>query len=295
MTTKFLAAGSVALVGAGSFLAATPAQAYTTADCGTIPEGAFAAVLDGDVCSLTFIASSDTNWTVPSNIERLAAVLIGGGGLGSNQYGCGYGGGGGEVIYVSDVELADVVDISIGIGGNPIDSSDGGNTVFGPYAAAGGEAGYWPNGGYSGSDNASAGVGGDADYGVRGGGAKSAADGTDPGAGYAPNDPDLTENDAFFPEQPQMLPWGAGGDGACGSVVIPDRTGFGEGGAANGTDTLTGTDGAVIFRWAAVDTAEGLASTGIDANGIGMTAGVLGISGVALGIVAAARRSRRVK
>ena len=229
MSNKILAAGSVALMGAGSFMGAAPANAFTVDDCGTVPDGAFVSLLDGDVCSLTFIASSDTDWAVPSGIERLAAVLVGGGGRGVNDTSCGYGGGGGEVVYVSDVDPADVVDISVGIGGNPVDDSDGGNTTFGSYTAAGGDGGSWPNGGYSGSDNASEGVNGDADAGVRGGGAKSAATTTTPGEGYAPDDADLTEGDEFFPAQDQMLPWGAGGDGGCGGDIIPDFTGYGEG------------------------------------------------------------------
>ena len=98
MTNKILAAGSVALVGAGSLLGATAAQAYTEADCGTEPTGAFLSLINDDICSLTFNSTSDTDWTIPAGIDRLAAVLVGGGGGSVSFVGGGYAGGGGEVI-----------------------------------------------------------------------------------------------------------------------------------------------------------------------------------------------------
>lgn len=297
MTSKILAAGSATLIGAASLLAAAPAHAITVADCGTVPDGAFVNLINGEVCTVLFNYNSETNWTAPNNVERIAAVLVGGGGGSVSFVGAGYGGGGGEVLYIDDVDPDDVVDIAVGEGGTFANGGDGEQTSFGPYTALGGEHGDWSLGGDlgdSGSGNSGAPNGGNIDNGLYGGGAKTAATSSASGEGYLLSDPDLTDNDPLFPVQETAIPWGQGG-----SIVdtMPEQTGYGEGGSASSSTSMEGTQGAIIFRWAAVasDDSDALADTGVDANGIGITAGVLGLSGVALGVFAAVRRSRRIQ
>lgn len=294
MTQKILAAGSIALMGAGALLGATPANAATVADCGSVPDGAFVGLINDEICVVTFNLSSSTDWTVPDGIDRLAAVLVGGGGGSVSFVGVGYAGGGGEVIYVSDVDPADVVDIVVGEDGNITNNGDGQDSSFGPYVARGGEHGEWDSTlGDSGNGNAGAAVNGDIDSGLYGGGAKTPATPTSAGEGYLLSDPELTEGDELFPAVDGAHAWGAGG----GLGTIPNVTGYGEGASATAANSSTGTQGAVMFRWNVTDvqTDSDLAATGVDANTIGITAGVLGAAGVGLAVLAAARRARREK
>lgn len=289
MPNRIVAASSVALMGAGSLLAATPAAAYTSADCGTVPDGAFVSLINDNICSVTFNADSDTEWEVPAGIDRLAAVLVGSGGGGTSIAGCGYGGGGGEVIYIDDVDPADLTDLSVGESSLTNPDGHGYPTSFGPYEAAGGFVGDDnSNAGWSGNGNISAYEGSN----NHGGGAKGDATSTGPGEGYMLHDPELTLDDPLFPDTGSTTQWGRGGSG----TETPGVNGYGTGGNSDGA---AGTQGAAIFRWSLddmntdADDSEPLASTGIDANGIGLTAGVLGLGGVGLAAIAAARRALR--
>ena len=136
MTNKILAAGSVALMGAGALIGAAPAHAsITDADCGPIPTDAFLEVVDGEICNLTFDSQSATNWAFPTNVDRIAAVIIGGGAGIVLADSTGYAGGGGEVLYVNDVDTADIASMIIGGGGASSFSyggaADGEDTVLG--------------------------------------------------------------------------------------------------------------------------------------------------------------------
>ena len=297
MNNKFLAAGSVALMGAGSLLGATPANAFTEADCGTVPADAFLELLGEDICSVTFDINSETAWEVPAGIDRLAAVLIGGGGCSMQMSNTGYGGGGGEVIYIDDVDPADLADLTIGGPGNALPELDGGDTTLGSYVAEGGIRGEdYDGAGTSGSGNAAAFTAGTSTN-LFGGGAKTAATSSAIGAGYVLSDPDLTNDDPFFSDAFDTIEMGKGGS----PLALPNSVGYGEGGSADADDALSnaGETGAAIFRWSLTDvntdSETPLAATGVDANAIGMTAGALGLGGVALAVVAAARRARRVK
>ena len=298
MSNKILAAGSVALMGAGSFMGAAPAGAIVEADCGEAPTNGFVWVVNDTICSVSLNMNSATDFTMPAGIDRLAALVIGaGGGSVSDGY-AGYAGGGGEVLYVADVTVSDLNTIEIGHGGlsstSYTGSTSGGDTTLGSTVARGGEFGRdLASSGDSGNGNTSWSSGG-WDWNERfGGGAKSdASDGT-PGAGYLLNDPELTLGDELFPAE-DAPEFGRGGSGNS----IPGEAAFGWGGSATSGDKQDGVSGGIIFRWipnSAAASENSLAATGVDANSIGMTAGALGLGGVALAVVAAARRARRNK
>lgn len=110
----------------------------------------------------TEIIEADTLWVAPKSVDQSFSVRIfGGGGRGSD--GCAYkssiyrigggGGGGGEmnnaILTINEGEL---VDISIGIGGNSNKSITGGTSSFGKFLSAlGGNGGYQSDGGNGGS------------------------------------------------------------------------------------------------------------------------------------------------
>ena len=136
-------AGAVALAAGG---AAAPAQAFTGACATTVP----AAVLIADgVCEVRFSAPGAFSFTPPSGITKLAAVLVGaGGGAGiqtSNSES--YSGAGGTVVYIDSLPLGGPVTGTVGAGGAASQAFEttspaaGAATVIGATSAAGGAAG----------------------------------------------------------------------------------------------------------------------------------------------------------
>ena len=304
MTNKFLAAGSVALMGAGALLGtSTAAHAYTSDDClDNAPDGAIVELLDGDICSMTVNTPGAFEWAPARLVDfdfALSMILVAGGGGGSHDS-YGYGGGGGEVYYLGNVwpDEGSPVSVYIGEGGavgtRGEDSTfeDSANTII----VHGGEAGTQATGD-SGSENSHAiGTNGET---VFGGGACGPASDSAPGDGCFIADVTNTSPPTYlWPAPDGEIEMGRGGDGNSSGSLEPS---YGWGGDASGSFANPGSSGVAIFHWLLSDmtpledSSTPLASTGVDANAIGMTAGALALGGVALAVVAAARRVRRSK
>ncbi|MFM6968743.1 MAG: hypothetical protein ACKOWN_07490, partial [Microbacteriaceae bacterium] len=110
--------------------------------------------------------------------------------------------------------------------------------------------------------------------------------------GYVWNDPELVGADnELWPGPLDTSAYSTGGNG-----FESDGHNWGDGGDASFAGSAwildSGQDGFALFHYRL---GTSLASTGVDANSIGMTAGALTLGGIALAVVAAARRARRNK
>ena len=292
MTHKILAASSVALMGAGSLLGATAAQAYTSADCGTQPIEAVTEIVDGNICQVTFNIPDDYLWYTPEGVDHISAIIIGGGAAASTL-GYGYGGGAGEVYFSDNVYPVDegFVALQVGAGGTAVGGGDqdGEDSILEDSAnfivASGGLANGTSGSGYT------AGTYSDG-WTTFGGGAKNGGTSTEPGEGFLTSETGFDPASDLFPANVDNLILGRGGSG----LELPDQGGYGWGGSADGGgDIEDGYDGAVIFRWFVPESASNtpLASTGVDAAPMGFAAAAMLVAGgVGLAI---ARRARRTK
>jgi hypothetical protein len=247
-----------------------------------------------NLCWAVATNAGDYSFLAPANTTAVEIVFVGaGGGAGTADYG--YGGNSGAVLFINDIEPGETIDIYVGAGG----VNDGGYGEDGEdstvtigsteYVAQGGDGGEYLVG-QSGSGN-DFGLAGDG-WTQHGAGAMGDATPLIPGDGWAVNDPELVGADnPLWPAGDANI-YGAGGRGDGDN---DDNSG--DGGDAywdgNGFALESGQDGAIEIRYTIA--APDLASTGVDANSIGMTAGALGLGGVALAVVAAARRARRTK
>jgi hypothetical protein len=298
MKNKFLAAGSVALMGAGSFLGATAANAITVADCGDAPVGGVVSA-QGEYCQIYFANSGDYEWSIPDGATDVWALLIGaGGGAGGRiTFNEGYAGNGGDVQYqdLTDAAAADLV-ITIGAGGESDpdsgdNGSDGEDTFLSDgtteWTAAGGE-GNGPGSANWGFCNGFSVYMGEGDsYFTAEPEGDAACEGGAPGLNPS-TDPEAPEAWAGFEE---ML-----GNG--GGVFVDEAHGqdLGQGASVYYTSDPestamddAGENGYVGIRWIPAD----LASTGVDAAPLGIAAaGMLVAGGVGLAIARRARRSK---
>ena len=273
MTNKLLAAGSVALVGAGSLFGATAANAFTASDCGTHPD-ATVTLINGTICEVVYGTPGDYTFTAPSGVTAFEAVLIGGG-AGSQK----------ETVTENPSALTQYFGYSGWM--NWYEYAD----VTGPLAVTVGEGGtyeetLWTNSipdavidGLDGEDSV-LGVNSAAGTGVR--------DTSVTWDAIPLSDEDVVGADnPLFPAIVGEGLYAPTGDifataGECPTPV------YGAGGSVCGTTYEDGASGAVFIRWSLA----GLASTGVDASAIGIGAGGLLAGGVALGAVAALRRAR---
>jgi hypothetical protein len=299
MTNKILAAGSVALMGAGALVGATPAQAYTDADCGLDGTDYIGGLFDGttDVCWAIALGPGDYTFTAPANTVALEAVLGGAGG-GAGSYGYGYGGNGGEIVFIDELEPTQTLEISLGAGG---DGGAGGPLTAGAdgedstidngvdiYTAHGGSGGEYVSGA-SGSGNAY-GIASD-EWTQNGGGAKTAGTADAAGVGYDLHDPELVGADnPLFPGDYVSI-YGSGGSGS-----ESDGHNWGYGGDASydaGSDTWTLEDGESGFAYITYKLGTPLASTGVNTVPMGaLAAGMFVAGGAGLAIARRARRSK---
>ena len=282
MTHKFLAAGSVALMGAGSLLGASAAHAATEADCGE--HNALVTLMDGNICDVRIFSNGDYEFTAPAGVTAVEAIIVGAGDSAtsyfnvSNSYFEGYAGDAGEVVFIDDVDPDVTHEITIGIGASHgrsefdsewIDtatySAPTDTVLDGVHVAAAGD-----------------GEGGD--------GAKGAPFTY---SGFLSSDPDLVGADnPLWPVVDDETPLGEGGRYY---ELESDMYGVTLGTGASWSDDSAlglqedGGDGAAIFRFYA----PGLASTGVDAAPMGIAAaGMLVAGGIGLAIARRARRSK---
>lgn len=288
MSNKIIAAGSIALMGAGSLVGASAANAYTVADCGEHVD-ALVTLIDGEICDVRFFSNGEYEFTAPAGVTTVEAILVGAGDSATayrdegNVTFDGYAGNAGQVIFVDEVDTNDTHDVVIGVGaGAGLWEYDSNWAETIAYTAP--------------SDTSLDGDiiahSADGSLELEGVGAKGDPFGY---SGYLSSDPELVGDDnPLWPVIQDETPMGEGGRYF---ENYEDMFGVTLGTGASWSDeTIEGVqedggDGAAIFRFMAPN----LAATGIDANAIGMTAGALGLGGVALAVVAAARRARRVK
>ncbi len=122
---KTVSGFGIAIIGLGSAFLATPAQAFTLADCGTAPAGA-TLTFAGNLCKLTFSTPGTYSFTTPASVAGLSVLLVGGGGgtshsapVGGSPVNIGYAGSGGKVTYAdfSSASPNETFAITVGAGG----------------------------------------------------------------------------------------------------------------------------------------------------------------------------------
>ena len=299
MNNKILAAGSVALMGASSLLGASAAQAYTDEDCGDLNGMSFGFLLEegGDVCAAIALGPGDFTFQAPAGTTAVEMIFVGAGGGAAQQASDGYGGNGGEILFIEGIDPSATFEFTLGAGGAAGGEvgNDGELSTLSigqeEYEAHGGDGGEYFTGQSGGGNSYASRLTGSTQF---GGGSKEPATADGPGAGWGIGEPGLVGDD-----NPLWI-WEIGdsqyADGGNGEAI--DGHNWGSGGDVewNGTDwdIEDGQDGFAEIHYKLGATTP-LASTGVDANAIGMTAGALGLGGVALAVVAAARRARRTK
>ena len=287
--SSLLIAGMVIpAVAVGGSAFAAPTCAATTPAATLIAPG---------ICEVVVTASG--TFTPPVGVSKVAAVLVGGG-AGGYHYGGGYGGGGGEVVYVDSVAVAAPLAIVVGAGGtygfkpgggDNTPATNGGSTTLSSFVARGGVAGSDFHGGASGSA-----LQGFMGCPGPGGGSRSVATETAPGAGYTFEQ--ISGLDAaLFPME--LNPETEFGQGGGETTIAPDPGTGGGGGYVDSGPTagaFDGASGSVTFRFAATEAAaspdgDELAATG--ANDAALLAGVLGLGLMVAGaaVVAQPRRT----
>ncbi|MEO7722481.1 MAG: hypothetical protein ABIS08_11275 [Pseudolysinimonas sp.] len=275
-------AGAVGLAAGG---AAAPAQAFT-GSCGTsVPAATL--IADG-VCEVRIAATGPFGFTPPSGITKLAAVLVGGGGGAGLDVSASssYAGNGGHVVYIDSLPLGGPLAGTVGAGGAASQNtsvangapSDGGPTLVGATPAAGGFAAnngqancvtanwdYWfGNGANTGGDSASC----------------------LPGVGFTLSQLSGVDTTLFPGSLDGTDVYGNGGPAGATDpgLVNPVR---GSGGSVSDTLAAPGSDGLVIFRFAAAPT---LAATG---SAVSWTVPGISAAMVAAGALLLALRRRR--
>ena len=114
----------LATVAVNLIATATGANAATVTGCGDAPTGG-TLTNEGSYCQLVFDTAGSHDWTLPTGITGLTALLVGGGGGSGPGYGSttgsgwGYGGNGGDVVYadLSSETAGTVVSAVVGDGG----------------------------------------------------------------------------------------------------------------------------------------------------------------------------------
>lgn len=298
MTKKILAAGSVALMGAGALLGATTAaNAVTDVDCGDLSGMSFGFLPEGseDVCIAIALGPGDFTFQAPAGTTAVEVILVGAGGGGAQEASNGYGGNGGEILFIDEIDPAATLEFSLGDGGSAGgtvgDDGESSTLVIGQddFEARGGDGGEY-SAGQSGGGNAFA---FDANgYTQHGGGSKEAATSAGPGTGWAIGEPGLVGADN------PLWEWADGdseyASGGNGGTL--DGVNWGDGGDVEWTgsswDISNGEPGFAEVHYQIGETTP-LASTGVDAAPMGIAAtGMLVAGGVGL---AFARRARRTK
>lgn len=297
MTTAFTRRtwGSSLLI-AGMVIPAVAAggSAFAAPTCATtIPA---ATLIAPGICEVVMTTSG--TFTPPVGVSKVAAVLVGAG-AGGYHYGGGYGGGGGEVVYVDSVVVAAPLGIVVGAGGaygfkpgggDNTPATNGGSTTLSSFVAGGGVAGSDYQGGASGSA-----LQGFMGCPGPGGGSRSVATETTPGAGYTFEQISGLDAALFPVETNPEAEFGRGGGE---TTVAPDPGTGGGGGYVDSGPTeeaFDGASGSVTFRFAATESAviddEELAATG--ANDTALLVGALGLGLMVVGaaVVAQPRRT----
>jgi uncharacterized repeat protein (TIGR02543 family) len=197
----------------------------------------------GNDCIVTFTSGTNNNWTVPTGVSAVRALVVGGGGGGGAWVGGGGGGGGFRDVSSVAVTPDSTVAVTVGSGGTPavasggqynnIVGTNGGESKFGAILAAGGGKGgsHDPTGGTLSASLKPT------DGGSGGGGTGR---GVQSSAGY------VTLSTGALGNTPSTSPsqGNAGGNGHVGSVWVAGGGGGAGGAGGNATSTSGGAGGA---------------------------------------------------
>ena len=308
MSKSKLGVVGLGLMGLGSTLFATPAQAATS--CGTAPTGA--TLLRGnDFCQLTFTGGGSYFVTVPSSATDLYAILVGAGSgaVVQTTNHIAYSGTGGHVRYVNltsqvgtplqfnidvgtagsstpDVAMpAPVGGVSMVVYSSQVVSTTGSSTDYNTGCTI-------PS--YAGGEYPAMFLGLDAANSARTLGGQSCTDSQGLGINPSAGNPDSEGNPvpAIFANYNSNL-------GQAGQIAIdasPTASGFGGGGSlrVSSTDLSTsnigaGKDGAAILRWRS----GALANTGSNSDQLAGWAAGLVAAGITLFVASRARRRKQ--
>ena len=299
MTNKILAVSSVALMGAGALLGTvSPANALFESECEPALGDEFMFGLqsgESDICVASIGGAGSATFKAPAGTTALEVIFVGAGGGGAQEASNGYGGNGGEILFIEEIDPSATLEFSIGAGGAPGGTVGGdgelSTLVIGQddYEAHGGDGGAYLAGQSGGGNGFAVDTDG---YTQHGGGSKEPATSDGPGAGWGIGEPGLVGA-----ENP-LWDWSIGNsqfaDGGNGEAY--DGNDWGSGGDVewNGAswDIQEGQDGYVEIHYKLGSTAP-LASTGVDAAPMGIAAaGMLVAGGVGLAIARRARRSK---
>jgi hypothetical protein len=277
----------------GSETALFPRCSLAAADCGEGTE-----VVAG-ICEKAYTTAGDYSFTAPPSVAKMSAVLVGGGMGGIASGPVTYGGGGGGVAFVDSVDISGPIAVTVGAGGVfesslslPGDTTVGANT-------AGGAGGLFDDNEdirdlmISGSPQESPGWIPMPSFGGSGGGAGGAP--TDCAAGHGLTASEVAAGSSLFPAvlgEPEL-----GQGGSCSGITPLGAAGAGKGGDVYTSGAVfaadAGTDGAVIFRWAAASLPDdALPDTGLDVQPWMIGAGVAAVAAGAL-FASGALRTRR--
>ena len=251
--------GFTALVSTSILGSVTAANAANIDGCGLEPDGATLENNAG-VCELTFDTAGTYSWTLPAGIADLYAVLVGaGGGAAYVEPNTGYAGAGGGVMFLdlTDWVADDTATINVGAGGesgSPSSTAGEDTSLRGnggsPLSADGGNGGDisdwgWGfcDGGFFGENTGAGDAGG-----APAGGACSGG-----GPGIIPDSD--ADAPAIFDGFTAELGHGGGAylDRTHNARIGEGANIFYQTGDNATTADLTGSDGAVIFRFTASD------------------------------------------
>ncbi len=313
MMVRTLGIAGVGALGLAAVGFASPAGAISLVGCGDLPSGATASFNDG-VCQLDFSTAGAFNWTLPTGITGLHALLVGGGGGAyADGNSTGYAGSGGTVLYVdySAQAAGDPVSITVGAGGvsDSSDPTDGGDTTvdLGALTLAGGGAagGFFTPGYCVAAGNYSTYVGtGD------GAGGSSGPDGDDCATTVGPGvNPSLGNADSDSTAVPAVFSslnatFGMGGQVVVSPIALPSGVATGAGASVQYVAPSTipsfnseGSSGRVVLRYTmpAVAGTGGSTTTVIAATGTDFAPqlGVIAATGVLGALLLAFSRRRR--
>lgn len=286
------------MVAAPAALLMVGTAANATDDCASVPGAAL--VAEG-ICEVSFTEAGSVSFQAPEGVTKISAVLVGAGGGGFADGAEAYGGGGGSIVFIDEVELSQQVEVVVGHGGEGATGSD---------ASSGGEPSSVNSTEASGGSAASGVASGDSEnheglFGYRGASGSGIG-----GVGQAYNKVDSPEpttldgglglpisavsgSSSLFGLTTDTSLFGSGGPiSVFGATAVPTSPIPGSGGAANGAsgaDSATafdGADGGVYLRWA---TSSELAKTGfadqstmwlLGLGGLAVTAGALALGSV---------------
>jgi LPXTG-motif cell wall-anchored protein len=278
----------------GAGLAALPMAFAVTpsvaaADCGEGTE------VSAGICEKAYTTAGDYTFAVPASVSKMSAVLVGGGasgGVGATEMA--YAGGGGGVLFVDSVDISAPIALTVGAGSADPDIPAGDTTIGTNTAGGGGVLSLIT----SGSPQDSAGWNNGISLPGLGSGGGAGGTSTTCAAGPGLTASAAAAGSSLFPAvagEPEL-----GQGGSCSGITPLGAAGAGKGGDVYTSGAIfaadAGTDGAVVFRWAAASLPDdALPDTGMSVQPWMIGAGVAAVAAGALfasGVLRVRRQGR---